>query len=152
MPLVERLKAIVARNKGPRRNFGYRGFGDCSSLIFRAWRSRFWWARLTGWGTKLKLAFAFNCHDTVGIDLVAMSVNDILVQGQARCFSLDYFACNGKLDVDVAATVVEGVAMGLPQGRLRAAWRRDGRDAGYVRARRTRPGGLLRGALSIMPA
>lgn len=112
--LVERIKAIVAstRSRGVISDVG--GFGGLFKPDMAGMEQPVLVGATDGVGTKLKLAFAFNRHDTVGIDLVAMSVNDILVQGASPLFFLDYFAC-GRLDVDVAATVVSGVAEGCRQ-------------------------------------
>ncbi|MDR2488219.1 MAG: phosphoribosylformylglycinamidine cyclo-ligase [Desulfovibrio sp.] len=110
--LVDRIKRIVLQTHthGVLSNIG--GFGglykpegiDSPVLV----------ASTDGVGTKLKLAFAFGEHSSVGVDLVAMSVNDIIVQGARPLFFLDYFA-TGKLDVDTAETVIRGIAEGCRQ-------------------------------------
>lgn len=109
--LVERIKALVAttHTRGVISDIG--GFGGLFRPDLNRTNDPVLVASTDGVGTKLKLAFAFNRHDTVGIDLVAMSANDILVQGAAPLFFLDYFAC-GKLEPDICATVVAGVAEG----------------------------------------
>lgn len=108
--LVERIKPVARRTLRPEVLTGIGGFGALCRLPQR-YREPVLVAGTDGVGTKLKLAFQLNRHDTIGQDLVAMSVNDILVQGAEPLFFLDYFAC-GKLDVATAATVVAGIAEG----------------------------------------
>jgi phosphoribosylformylglycinamidine cyclo-ligase len=111
--LVERIKPFARRTMRPEVLAGIGGFGALVE-IGRRYRDPVLVAGTDGVGTKLKLAFALDRHDTVGIDLVAMSVNDVLVQGAEPLFFLDYFA-TGRLDVDVAATVIRGIAAGCEQ-------------------------------------
>ena len=111
--LVERIKPFARRTMRPEVLAGIGGFGGLVE-IGKRFDEPVLVAGTDGVGTKLKLAFALHRHDTVGIDLVAMSVNDVLVQGAEPLFFLDYFAC-GRLDVDVAATVVQGIAAGCEQ-------------------------------------
>jgi len=108
--LVERIKPAAKRTMRPEVLAGIGGFGALFE-ISKKYREPVLVSGTDGVGTKLKLAFQWNRHDTVGQDLVAMSVNDILVQGAEPLFFLDYFAC-GRLDVETAATVVEGIARG----------------------------------------
>ena len=108
--LVERIKPAAKRTMRPEVLAGIGGFGALFE-ISKKYKEPVLVSGTDGVGTKLKLAFELNRHDTVGQDLVAMSVNDILVQGAEPLFFLDYFAC-GKLDVGTAATVVEGIAKG----------------------------------------
>ena len=111
--LVSRIKKIVAQTHthGVLSDIG--GFGGLYKPDDNV-ESPVLVASTDGVGTKLKLAFAFDRHDTVGIDLVAMSANDIIVQGARPLFFLDYFA-TGKLDVNTAETVIRGIAEGCKQ-------------------------------------
>ena len=106
--LVDRIKPFAKRTMRPEVLGGIGGFGALFE-ISKKFKEPVLVSGTDGVGTKLKLAFQLNKHDTVGQDLVAMSVNDILVQGAEPLFFLDYFAC-GKLDVDTAARVVGGIA------------------------------------------
>ncbi|MBK7677261.1 MAG: phosphoribosylformylglycinamidine cyclo-ligase [Candidatus Accumulibacter sp.] len=108
--LVERIKPFARKTMRPGVLGGIGGFGALFEVP-RNYREPVLVSGTDGVGTKLKLAFELQRHDTIGIDLVAMSVNDILVQGAEPLFFLDYFAC-GKLDVDTAADVVKGIARG----------------------------------------
>jgi len=108
--LVERIKPAAKRTMRSEVLAGIGGFGALFD-ISRKYREPVLVSGTDGVGTKLKLAFQWNRHGTVGQDLVAMSVNDILVQGAEPLFFLDYFAC-GRLDINTAATVIEGIARG----------------------------------------
>ena len=111
--LVEAIKPLAKRTMREGVLKGIGGFGALFE-ISKKYKEPVLVSGTDGVGTKLKLAFELNRHDTVGIDLVAMSVNDILVQGAEPLFFLDYFAC-GKLDVATATAVVGGIAKGCEQ-------------------------------------
>jgi len=111
--LVERIKPLAKRTMRPEVLTGIGGFGALVE-VSKKYKNPVMVSGTDGVGTKLKLAFRLKKHDTIGIDLVAMSVNDILVAGAEPIFFLDYFAC-GKLDVGVAADVVKGIAQGCEQ-------------------------------------
>ncbi|HMM46770.1 MAG TPA: phosphoribosylformylglycinamidine cyclo-ligase [Thiobacillaceae bacterium] len=111
--LVERIKPLAKRTMRPEVLAGIGGFGALVE-ISKKYKEPVLVSSTDGVGTKLKLAFELNRHDTVGVDLVAMSVNDILVQGAEPIFFLDYFAC-GKLSLDTAEAVIAGIARGCEE-------------------------------------
>ena len=108
--LIERIKPLAKKTMREGVLAGIGGFGAMFEVPKR-YKEPVLVSGTDGVGTKLKLAFEWNMHSTVGIDLVAMSVNDVLVQGAEPLFFLDYFAC-GKLDVDTATAVIAGIAKG----------------------------------------
>ena len=109
--LIDRIKPVVARTRRPGVVSGLGGFGALFELPLDRYRQPLLVSGTDGVGTKLKLAIDSGCHDTIGIDLVAMCVNDVIVQGAEPLFFLDYYA-TGKLDIDVAADVVTGIGRG----------------------------------------
>jgi phosphoribosylformylglycinamidine cyclo-ligase len=111
--LIERIKPLAKRTMREGVLAGIGGFGAMFE-VSKKYKEPVLVSGTDGVGTKLKLAFEWNMHNTVGIDLVAMSVNDVLVQGAEPLFFLDYFAC-GKLDIDTAAAVVGGIAKGCEE-------------------------------------
>lgn len=112
--LVERIKPYARRTQRPEVLGGLGGFGALFEIPLDRYRQPVLVSGTDGVGTKLKLALELNRHDTIGIDLVAMCVNDVLVVGAEPLFFLDYYA-TGQLDVEVAATVIQGIAEGCTQ-------------------------------------
>ena len=109
--LIERIKPAVAKTRRPGVLAGLGGFGALFELPMDRFREPVLVSGTDGVGTKLKLAVEAGLHDSIGIDLVAMCVNDIVVAGAEPLFFLDYYA-TGKLDLDVASDVIKGIAAG----------------------------------------
>jgi len=112
--LVENIKPFAKKTLRKGVLAGIGGFGALFEIARSRYREPVLVAGTDGVGTKLKLAFELNCHASIGIDLVAMSVNDILTHGAEPLFFLDYYAC-GRLDVATATEVVKGIAAGCVQ-------------------------------------
>ncbi|WP_455207965.1 phosphoribosylformylglycinamidine cyclo-ligase [Kaarinaea lacus] len=112
--LVDKIKPYAAKTSRPGVLAGLGGFGSLFELPVERYRQPVLVSSTDGVGTKLKLAMTMGVHDTIGIDLVAMCVNDLIVQGAEPLFFLDYYA-TGKLHVDVAADVIKGIAAGCEQ-------------------------------------
>ncbi|MFP1789106.1 phosphoribosylformylglycinamidine cyclo-ligase [Lonsdalea quercina] len=111
--LVGRIKSVVKQTRRPEVMGGLGGFGALCALP-QKYREPVLVSGTDGVGTKLRLAMDLKRHDTIGIDLVAMCVNDLVVAGAEPLFFLDYYA-TGKLDVDTAASVITGIAAGCKQ-------------------------------------
>ena len=112
--LVDVIKPIVRATRRPGADSVIGGFGGAFDLAATGYRDPILVSGTDGVGTKLRVALSYGKHATVGIDLVAMSVNDLIVQGAEPLYFLDYYACS-KLDVAVAADVITGIAQGCLQ-------------------------------------
>jgi phosphoribosylformylglycinamidine cyclo-ligase len=112
--LIERIKPAVKRSMRPEVLAGLGGFGALFEIPVDRYRRPVLVSGTDGVGTKLRLAIETGRHDTIGIDLVAMCVNDVVVQGAEPLFFLDYYA-TGKLSVEVAETVIKGIVEGCVQ-------------------------------------
>ncbi len=141
--MVELIKPLVRATARPGADAEIGGFGGLFDLKRAGFTDPVLVAATDGVGTKLKIAIETGRHDTIGIDLVAMSVNDLVVQGAEPLFFLDYFAC-GKLAPDDRRAGGQGRGGRLPGGRLRADRRRDRRNARPLPGRRLRPRRLCR--------
>ncbi len=112
--LIEQIKPLAARTRRPGVLAGLGGFGALFEIPLDRYQNPLLVSGTDGVGTKLRLAMQMEKHDTIGIDLVAMCVNDLIVQGAEPLFFLDYYA-TGKLETEVAVAVVDGIATGCEQ-------------------------------------
>jgi phosphoribosylformylglycinamidine cyclo-ligase len=139
--LVEAIKPLAKSTRRPGAEASLGGFGALFDLKAAGFEDPLIVATTDGVGTKLKIAIETGRHDGVGVDLVAMCVNDLLAQGAEPLLFLDYYA-TGRLEIDAAKRVDR---RGLPSGRMRPCGRRNGGNAGHVHRRRLRSRGLLSG-------
>ena len=130
--MVEAIKPLVRATHRPGADAEIGGFGGLFDLKAAGFRDPILVAANDGVGTKIKIAIETGRHDTIGIDLVAMCVNDIVVQGAEPLFFLDYFA-TGKLAPEAGVDDHQGIAEGCRHRRLRAHRRRNRRNAGPIR-------------------
>ncbi|KIJ54288.1 hypothetical protein M422DRAFT_73781 [Sphaerobolus stellatus SS14] len=112
--LVEAIKPLVRATKRSGADADIGGYGGVFDLKAAGYKDPVLVSGTDGVGTKLRVAFDFGVHDTVGIDLVAMSVNDLIVQGAEPLYFLDYYGCS-KLDISIATDVVRGIANGCKE-------------------------------------
>ncbi|CRF18452.1 phosphoribosylaminoimidazole synthetase [Salmonella enterica subsp. enterica serovar Typhimurium str. DT104] len=140
--LVDRIKGVVKKTRRPEVMGGLGGFGALCALP-QKYREPVLVSGTDGVGTKLRLAMDLKRHDAIGIDLVAMCVNDLVVQGAEPLFFLDYYA-TGKLDVDTAASVINGIAEGCLQSGCALVGGETAEMPGMYSRRRLRCGGFLR--------
>ena len=143
--LVDLIKPMVRATARPGADAEIGGFGGLFDLKAAGFKDPVLVAATDGVGTKVKIAIETGLHDGIGIDLVAMSVNDLVVQGAEPLFFLDYFAC-GKLDPEADRGDRRRRRRRLPRIRLRADRRRDRRDARPLQGRRLRSRRALRSA------
>ena len=141
--IVDRIRPFASRTRRSGAGAELGGFGGLFDLRAAGFVDPILVAANDGVGTKLKIAIESGVYDTIGIDLVAMCVNDIIVQGAEPLFFLDYFA-SGKLDEDIASAVVQGHRRRVRAIGMRIDRRRDSGDARPLRSRRFRHRGLRR--------